>query len=103
MSAVPREMKHQPMLEKKTPASKKAAKEAGQKAFANGHLTSSASDAYEKLLNSFPEFSGFGKLFKVNFLKVSLLLYQLNSVVFSRQAIETKRGLFLEESQKWYL
>ncbi|BBM97369.1 coatomer subunit gamma [Marchantia polymorpha subsp. ruderalis] len=64
MSAVPREMKHQPMLEKKTPASKKAAKEAGQKAFANGHLTSSASDAYEKLLNSFPEFSGFGKLFK---------------------------------------
>ncbi|KAL2650491.1 hypothetical protein R1flu_018619 [Riccia fluitans] len=64
ISAVSRETKHQPMLEKKTPASKKAAKEATQKGIANGHLTTSASDAYEKLLNSIPEFAGFGKLFK---------------------------------------
>ncbi|KAL3701141.1 hypothetical protein R1sor_019163 [Riccia sorocarpa] len=63
ISVVSRETKHQP-LEKKTPASKKAAKEATQKGYANGHLTTSPSDAYEKLLNSVPEFAGFGKLFK---------------------------------------
>lgn len=57
ISSVPREVKSQPLAEKKAPGKKQT-----------GPAPSgppSTVDAYEKLLSSIPEFSGFGKLFKV--------------------------------------
>jgi coatomer protein complex subunit gamma len=51
------------LLDKNVQASKKAVKDAGQKLTVNGHPTV-ASDAYERLLNSIPDFAGYGKLFK---------------------------------------
>lgn len=53
-------------MEKKAPTSKekKAAKDASQKAAADGG-SANTFEAYEKLLNSIPQFAGFGKLFKV--------------------------------------
>lgn len=66
LAAVSRDVKSQPQAEKKAPTSreKKAAKDASQKAAADGGA-SNAFEAYEKLLNSIPQFAGFGKLFKV--------------------------------------
>ncbi|CAK9218113.1 unnamed protein product [Sphagnum troendelagicum] len=66
VAAVSTEVKPQPFTEKKAPTSKKAGKDTNQIATANGgglpgHKTS---DSYERLLNSIPEFAGFGKLFK---------------------------------------
>jgi coatomer protein complex subunit gamma len=66
VAAVSTEVKPQPFTEKKAPTSKKAGKDTNQKVTANGgglpgHKTS---DSYERLLNSIPEFAGFGKLFK---------------------------------------
>lgn len=64
MAAVSRDVKPQQLVEKKAPTSKKAAKDASQKTTANGGSPNSF-EAYEKLLNSIPQFAGFGKLFKV--------------------------------------
>lgn len=66
LAAVPKDVKSLPQVEKKAPTSreKKAAKDASQKAAAEGGA-SNAFEAYEKLLNSIPQFAGFGKLFKV--------------------------------------
>lgn len=64
MAAVSRDVKPQPQVEKKAPTSKKAAKDASQKASANGGSPNTF-EAYERLLNSIPQFAGFGKLFKV--------------------------------------
>ena len=58
---VPREFKSQPLAEKKAPGKKPA----GLGAPPTG--PPSTVDAYERLLSSFPEFSAFGKLFKVLF------------------------------------
>ncbi|RWV92681.1 hypothetical protein GW17_00044920, partial [Ensete ventricosum] len=58
-SHFPKEVKSQPLAEKKAP---------GKKAIGLGAAPSgptSVVDAYEKLLSSIPEFSSFGKLFKV--------------------------------------
>jgi len=65
LAAVPKDVKSHPQAEKKAPTSreKKAAKDASQKAAANGGA-SNAFEAYEKLLNSIPQFAAFGKLFK---------------------------------------
>jgi len=53
-------------VEKKAPTSKekKAAKDASQKAATDGG-TANTFEAYERLLNTIPQFAGFGKLFKV--------------------------------------
>ena len=66
VAAVPKDVKPQQQVEKKAPTSrdKKAAKDAVQKAAADG-AASKTQEAYEKLLNSIPQFAGFGKLFKV--------------------------------------
>lgn len=56
---MPKEVKTQPLAEKKAPGKKPA----GLGAPPNG--PPSTVDAYEKLLSSIPEFSDFGKLFKV--------------------------------------
>ncbi|XP_041991230.1 coatomer subunit gamma-2-like [Salvia splendens] len=56
--SVPREVKSLPLVEKKAP---------GKKPTALGGLPpapTSASDAYERLLSSIPEFANFGKIFK---------------------------------------
>lgn len=65
LAAVPRDVKAHQQVEKKAPTGKekKAAKDASQKA-AEGKA-SNTFEAYEKLLNSIPQFAGFGKLFKV--------------------------------------
>ncbi|KAG0575329.1 hypothetical protein KC19_VG337300 [Ceratodon purpureus] len=65
LEAVPRDVKAHQQMEKKAPtrSEKKAAKDASQKAAADGGASKSF-EAYEKLLNSIPQFSGFGKLFK---------------------------------------
>ncbi|KAJ4964927.1 hypothetical protein NE237_016776 [Protea cynaroides] len=58
IDSVPKEVKSQPLAEKKAP---------GKKPAALGALPTgptSTIDAYEKLLSSIPEFSGFGQLFK---------------------------------------
>lgn len=60
ISSVPKEVKSQPRAEKKAP---------GKKPSGLGAPTSGptlAVDAYEKLLSTIPEFSGFGELFKVS-------------------------------------
>ena len=64
LAAVPKDVKQQPQVEKNAPTSKekKAAKDASQKAAADGAV---ADGAYERLLNAIPQFAGFGKLFKV--------------------------------------
>ncbi|XP_024367632.1 coatomer subunit gamma-2 [Physcomitrium patens] len=64
LAAVPRDVKAHQQVEKKAPTGKekKAAKDASQKA-AEGKA-SNTFEAYEKLLNSIPQFAGFGKLFK---------------------------------------
>lgn len=67
INSVPREIKSQPLAEKKAPGKKQA-----------GPVPSgppSTIDAYEKLLSSIPEFSNFGKLFKVCILKFFLLSF----------------------------
>lgn len=59
INSVPREVKSQPLVEKKAPGKKPTALGAPPPA------PTSASDAYERLLSSIPEFANFGKLFKV--------------------------------------
>ncbi len=85
MAAVSTEVKPQPFTEKKAPTSKKAGKDTNQKATANGgglpgHKTS---DSYERLLNSIPEFAGFGKLFKVQYHNENQHLFAMQIVKFS--------------------
>uniref|UniRef100_A0A0C9S951 Coatomer subunit gamma n=2 Tax=Spermatophyta TaxID=58024 RepID=A0A0C9S951_9CONI len=58
LAAVPKEVKSQPLAEKKAPGKKAATTNVGTTA------VKSVSDTYEKLLASIPEFSDFGKLFK---------------------------------------
>ncbi|KAL6986883.1 hypothetical protein U1Q18_040971 [Sarracenia purpurea var. burkii] len=58
INSVPKEVKTQPLAEKKAPGKKPT----GLGAAPAG--PTSTVDAYEKLLSSIPEFSGFGKLFK---------------------------------------
>ncbi|KAH0454873.1 hypothetical protein IEQ34_016797 [Dendrobium chrysotoxum] len=58
LSAVPKEVKSQPLTEKKAPSKKPP----NFGVSANG--PTSPVDAYEKLLSSIPEFSSFGQLFK---------------------------------------
>lgn len=64
LAAVPKDEKPHPQVEKKAPtrSEKKAAKDTIQKADGGA---SNTFEAYEKLLNSIPQFAGFGKLFKV--------------------------------------
>ncbi|EXB63576.1 Coatomer subunit gamma-2 [Morus notabilis] len=57
INSVPKEIKSQPLAEKKAPGKK-------QPTGAPPSGPPSPDDAYEKLLSSIPEFSGFGKLFK---------------------------------------
>lgn len=59
IASVPKEVKSQPLAEKKAPGKKPA----GLGAPPSG--PTSTVDAYEKLLSSIPEFSSFGTLFKV--------------------------------------
>lgn len=59
INSVPREVKSQPLAEKKAPGKKPT----GLGAPPSG--PPSTTDAYERLLLSIPEFSTFGKLFKV--------------------------------------
>lgn len=59
--SVPREVKSQPLADKKAPGKKPT----GLGAPPTG--PPSTVDAYERLLSSIPEFSNFGKLFKVYF------------------------------------
>ena len=59
---MPKEVKSQPLAEKKVPGKKPT----GLGAPPSG--PPSTSDAYEKLLGSIPEFANFGKLFKVFYL-----------------------------------
>ena len=61
IDSVPREVKSQPLAEKKAPGKKPT----GLGAPPSG--PTSAVDAYEKLLSSIPEYASFGKLFKVFF------------------------------------
>ncbi|XP_027112276.1 coatomer subunit gamma isoform X2 [Coffea arabica] len=58
INSVPKEVKSQPLAEKKAPGKKPTGLSAPPSAPA------SAADAYEKLLLSIPEFASFGKLFK---------------------------------------
>eukprot|EP01018_Ginkgo_biloba_P001900 Gb_36850 [translate_table: standard] len=58
LAAVPKEVKSQPLAEKKAPGKKSIAANVGPSA------VTSIADTYEKLLGSIPEFSNFGKLFK---------------------------------------
>lgn len=59
IDSVPKEIKSQPLAEKKAPGKKAA----GLGAPPSG--PTATVDAYEKLLSSIPEFADFGKLFKV--------------------------------------
>jgi len=59
IDSVPREVKSQPLAEKKAPGKKPT----GLGAPPSG--PPSTADAYERLLLSIPEFANFGKLFKV--------------------------------------
>lgn len=59
INSVPKEIKLQPLAEKKAPGKKPT----GLGAPPSGPV--STVDAYEKLLSSILEFSSFGKLFKV--------------------------------------
>lgn len=59
INSVPREIKTQPLAEKKGPSKKPTGLAAPPTA------PVSTIDAYEKLLSSIPEFADFGKLFKV--------------------------------------
>ncbi|PIN22115.1 Vesicle coat complex COPI, gamma subunit [Handroanthus impetiginosus] len=58
INSVPREVKSQPIAEKKAPGKKPTGLGAPPPA------PSSGADAYERLLSSIPEFASFGKLFK---------------------------------------
>ena len=59
INSVPKEVKSQPLAEKKVANKKPTGLGAPPIS------QSSGADAYEKLLSSIPEFSAFGKLFKV--------------------------------------
>ena len=59
INSVPREVKSQPLAEKKAQGKKPTGLGAPPAAPASGF------DGYEKLLSSIPEFASFGKLFKV--------------------------------------
>lgn len=59
IDSVPREVKSQPLAEKKAPGKKPTGLGAPPSA------PTSTVDAYEKLLSSIPEYASFGKLFKV--------------------------------------
>lgn len=79
---MPKEVKSQPLTEKKAPGKKPA----GLGTPPSG--PPSTEDAYEKLLSSIPEFSDFGKLFKVLFTfyftdHFTLFLFCLGNTDFS--------------------
>lgn len=59
INSVPREVKSQPLVEKKAPGKKPTGLGAPPPP------PTSAADAYERILSSIPEFASFGKLFKV--------------------------------------
>lgn len=59
INSVPKEVKSQPLAEKKAPGKKPTGLGAPPSA------PTSAADAYEKQVLSIPEFASFGKLFKV--------------------------------------
>lgn len=67
MSAVSKDLKVQPAVEKKAQSGKKAGKDAIQKASTNGGTASGPGsvETYQRLLSLIPEFSSFGNLFKV--------------------------------------
>lgn len=69
INSVPKEVKSQPLAEKKA---------AGKKPTGLGAPPSgptSTADGYERMLSSVPEFANFGKLFKVLSLGPSTILY----------------------------
>lgn len=88
LAAVPRDVKSHQQVEKKAPtrSEKKAAKDASQKAAADGGASKS-SEAYEKLLNSIPQFAGFGKLFKVLQWSLFVVSSMLDDVIMMKIAI----------------
>lgn len=59
INSVPKEVKSQPLAEKKVPGKKPTGLAAPPSA------PPSTADSYERLLSSIPEFADFGKLFKV--------------------------------------
>ena len=70
INLVPREVKSQPLAEKKVPGKKPT----GLGAPPSG--PPSTADAYERMLLSIPELANFGKLFKVlSLIQNSLVLY----------------------------
>lgn len=73
---MPKEVKSQPLAEKKAPGKKPT----GLGAPPSG--PPSAADAYERLLSSIPEFADFGKLFKVFYLILPSELYVCSSIFF---------------------
>ena len=79
INSVPKEIKSQPLAEKKAPGKKPTGLGAPPAA------PISTVDAYEKLFSSIPEFANFGKLFKVlwpDFLFISSLLFMFQSFWF---------------------
>jgi hypothetical protein len=80
LAAVPRDVKSHQQVEKKAP------KDASQKAAADGGASKS-SEAYEKLLNSIPQFAGFGKLFKVLQWSLVMVSSMVDDVIMMKIAI----------------
>lgn len=73
INSVSKEVRSQPLAEKKAPGKKPT----GLGAPPSG--PASSVDAYERLLSSIPEFGGFGKLFKVTWLEFLYNAYVLQS------------------------
>lgn len=99
IDSVPKEVKSQPLAEKKAPGKKPT----GLGAAPAGPM--STIDTYEKMLSSIPEFSSFGKLFKVVslrfppldilvFIVVDRLLIQVFSYVVFLEPVFTTRGAY---------
>lgn len=91
---MPKEVKSQPLVEKKAPGKKPT----GLGAPPSG--PTSTVDAYEKLLSSIPEFSEFGKLFKVLqiFLFTSCIILLFILIYFYWESINVLFFIYVNQS-----
>lgn len=102
LAAVPKDVKPLPQVEKKAPtrSEKKAAKDAHQKADSGA---SNTFEAYEKLLNSIPQFAGFGKLFKVLQPALCVLSSMEDKVTMMKAVIYSFSQIFIVHHWLFYL
>ncbi len=95
---MPRDIKSQVFSEKKASGPRKPAKDSTLPSPAVNEPATRSIDGYEKLLSSIPEFSGFGKLFKVWYVHFSIVSGHVDTLQTTKVQ---SRSLCICEKAQW--